>query len=336
MLCSLPMTTDKYSLPDRAIVDSLGKVNSQAYLYSLAGVASRVLELEGSRCISKPRSDLFDAVMRTDHELRSLASLPGKDWWDMKSSAQEFSIDTLLQFLHKYFTVRAHLQLALAYDEHNEQYSFNFITCVKAAHELAIRYIPMRPSAPRGFFANWVTDMQAFTAVVFLQLASYRTSQTSRSETFLLEFDVKKIADLIDQVVKTMESFTSSSGGGFAQQAASVIQSLKSLLQRPQSPEPEKISVSLPLIGTIRISRRSYSTERAETGQNMPQKTVARTLSEGPLDEIHFFDTGAGIASESVPHTSDAMEFMDSISYSMEFPENYPFLADDNLSEWME
>jgi len=171
---------------------------------------------------------------------------------------------------------------------------------------------------------------------VFLQLASYRTSQTSRSETFLLEFDVKKIADLIDQVVKTMESFTSSSGGGFAQQAASVIQSLKSLLQRPQSPEPEKISVSLPLIGTIRISRRSYSTERAETGQNMPQQTVARTLSEGPLDEIHFFDTGAGIASESVPHTSDAMEFMDSISYSMEFPENYPFLADDNLSEWME
>ena len=178
MVCSLPLATANYPLPKRPLLDPSGKVNAQAYSYSLAGIASRMLELDGMKSAGKPLSELFNAVMRTDHELRSLASFPGKDWWNMKPST-DFPIDVVLQYWHKYFTVRTHLQLALTYDGQNEQFAFNFITCLDACQELASRYLSLRSAAPTGFFANWVIDMQVFTGAVFLQLASYRITHKS-------------------------------------------------------------------------------------------------------------------------------------------------------------
>jgi hypothetical protein len=47
-------------------------------------------------------------------------------------------------------------------------------------------------------------------------------------------------------------------------------------------------------------------------------------------------NASAAIASQPNLYTSDAMDLMDSFSYSMEFPESYPFLADDNFSGWMQ
>ncbi|KAF2258321.1 hypothetical protein CC78DRAFT_621928 [Lojkania enalia] len=335
MLCSLPLATANYPLPKRPLLDSPGKVNAQAYLYSLAGIASRVLELEGMKSARRPPSELFNAVMRTDHELRLLASFPGKDWWDMKPST-DFPIDIVLQYWHKYFTVRTHLQLALTYDGQNEQFAFNFITCLNACQELAIRYVSLRPTAPIGFFANWVIDMQAFTSAVFLQLASYKIAHKSNPERFSHGFDANMVADLINQVVRTMESSTGRAGCDFAQQAASVIRSLDSLLQRPHSPESQRISLSLPLIGTIQISRRLYSKENVSLGQSMPPQTVTHTLPQSSRNETSFLNAGAGIALQSTPYTSDAIDLMDSFSYSMEFPESYPFLADDNFSGRMQ
>jgi hypothetical protein len=255
MVCSLPLATANYPLPKRPLLDSAGNVNTQAYLYSLAGIASRMLELDGMQSAQRPLSEMFNAVMRTDHELRSLASYPGRDWWDMKPST-DFPIDVLLQYWHKYFIVRTHLQLALTYDGQNDEFAFNFITCLNACQELANRYLSLRPAAPTGFFANWVIDMQAFTSIVFLQLASYRITHKSSPGRLSHGFDINVIADLIDQVVKTMESSTGRAGGDFAQQAASVIRSLDSLLQLPHVPESQRISLSLPLIGTIKISKR--------------------------------------------------------------------------------
>lgn len=333
MVCSLPLATANYPLPQRPLLDSSGKVNVQAYLYSLAGIASRMLELDGMKSARKPLSELFNAVMKTDYELQSLASSPGNDWWNMKPST-DFPIDIVLQYWHKYFIVRTHLQLALTYDGQNEQFAFNFITCLNACQDLARRYLFLRPAAPTGFFAIWVIDMQAFTSAVFLQLASYRMTDKHGPGRLSHGFDVNIVADLIEQVVKTMELSTGKAGGDFAQQAASVIRSLDSLLRRPQVPESQTISLSLPLIGTIQISRRPDSRENFSPGQSMPPPTVTQTRPQSPGNETSFLDGSAAIASNS--STSDAMDLMDSLSYSMEFPESYPFLADDNFSGWMQ
>jgi hypothetical protein len=335
MVCSLPLATANYPLPKRPLLDSAGNVNTQAYLYSLAGIASRMLELDGMKSAQKPLSELFSAVMRTDHELRSLASFPGKDWWNMEPSA-DFPIDIVLQYWHKYFTVRTHLQLALTYDGQNEEFAFNFITCLNACQELASRYLSLRPAAPTGFFANWVIDMQAFTSAVFLQLASYRITHKSSPGTLSHGFDVKVVAGLVDQVVQTMESSTGRAGGDFALQAASVIRSLDSLLQRPHVAESQRISLSLPLIGTIQISRRPYSKANVNPGQSIPPPMATHTRPQSSGNETSFLNASAAISSQPNPYPSDAMDMMDSFSYSMEFPESYPFLADDNFSTWMQ
>ncbi|PVH96130.1 hypothetical protein DM02DRAFT_535904, partial [Periconia macrospinosa] len=327
MLSSLPLATANYPLPERPLLDSTGKVNAQAYLYSLAGIASQVHDLEGIKSSQRSQSDLFNAVMRTDHELRSLASSPRKEWWDMRSPT-DFDVDLVIQYWHKYFTVRTHLQLALAYDGENEQFAFNYITCLNASQELATRYLSLRPTTPTGFFANWVIDMQVFTGVVFLQLASYRVTQRPGLEANPHGFDVSGAFDLIDQVVKTLESSTGRAGGDFAQQAATVIRSLHTLLQRSQLPEPQRISLSLPLIGTIQISRRSPSPLQTATA------TQVQPQSSG--NETFFLNTSAEMMVQSTPQMSEGMDLMDSFSYSMEFPESYPFPADDSFSAWMQ
>ncbi|KAJ4310422.1 hypothetical protein N0V94_008449 [Neodidymelliopsis sp. IMI 364377] len=293
----------------------------------------RVLELDAMKAAQKPISELFNAVMQTDYELRSLASFPGEDWWVIQPSTN-FSVDVVLQYWHKYFTVRTHLQLALMYDGQNEQFFFNFITCLHACKDLAARYLSLRPAAPTGFFANWVIDMQAFTGVVFLQLASYRITHNSVAGRSAPGFDVNSVADLIEQVAKTMESSTGRAGGDFARQAASVVRSLDSLLRRPHISGSQGTSVKLPLIGTIQISRKPYS--KTNIGPES-RSTPAVTQTQPQSSETERSSSTANPVIDPQPgsYTSDTMDFMDSFSYSMEFPESYPFLGDEDLSGWM-
>lgn len=333
MLSSLPLATANHPLPERPILDSTGKLNAQAYLYSLAGIATRVLELEGTKSAQKPHSDLFNAVMRTDYELRSLASLPGREWWNI-TSFTDFHIDLVIQYFHKYFTVRTHLQLALAYDGRNEQFAFNYSTCLNASQELATRYLSLRPATPTNFFANWVIDMQVFTGVVFLQLASFRVTQRPGQEASPNGFDVSRTFTLIDQVATTLESCTGKAGKDFAQQAATVIRSLHTLLQQSQSPEPQRISLSLPLIGTIQISRRSCSKADVSPRDGLPLPTATQTLPQGFGNGIYLPNTGTEMETHLTTHTSDSMDLMDSFSYMMEFPESYLFPPEDSLTAW--
>jgi hypothetical protein len=335
MICSLPLATGNYPLPQRPLLDTSGKVNAQAYLYRLADIASRVLELEGIKAAQKPLSELFNAVMQTDCELRSLASFPGKDWWNIGVSFP-LHIEVVLQYWHKYFTVRTHLQLALMHDGQDQQFAFNFVTCIEACQDLSRRYLSLRPVAPPGFFANWVIDMQAFTGAVFLQLASYRIEHSFGPGLPFHGFDVHIVADLVDQVAKTMDSCTDVAGQNFAQQAASVIRSLDSLLRRPSMTETQRISLSLPLIGTMQISRRLDPKAFPGQGQDGTPSLVAHNRPQNFGDEAALLNTGTTSASQSGPDALDIMESTDSFALPIEFPECFPFIPDDTFSLWMQ
>jgi hypothetical protein len=335
MICSLPLATGNYPLPQRPLLDASGKVNAQAYLYRLADIASQVLELEGIIASQKPLSELFNAVMQTDCELRSLASFPGKNWWNTEVIFP-LHIEFVLQYWHKYFTVRTHLQLALMHDGQDQQFTFNFVTCVDACQELSRQYLSLRPVVPPGFFANWVIDMQAFTGAVFLQLASYRIKHSFGPRLPFHGFDVDVVADLVDQVAKTMDSCTDVAGQKFAQQAANVIRSLDSLLRRPSMTETQRISLSLPLIGTIRISRRPDPKAFPGQGQNGPTPLVTHSRPQTFGDEAALLNTGTASAMQSDLDAPDIMESRDSFALSMEFPECFPFIPDDTFSLWMQ
>lgn len=327
MMWSLPLATVNYPLPKRSIVNSQGQVNPQSYLYNLADIASRVLELDNMYSSGRPLMDLFNAVIGTDQELRSLASLPPKNW--RNGHWAELSTDVLLQYWHQYLTIRTHLQLALKYDECQE-FAFNFISCLDACQELARRYVSMRPILPACFFANQVIDLQAFTATVFLLLASYRT--TRGSGTFPQAVDLNVTTGLVDQVVRMMGFAADRVGGDFAHQAAEAIGSLSSLLQQPQSSESQKITLSLPLVGRIHVSRKSYA---AKTVPKQPFSTPSQQL-QGPWQNTTSSE-GSTPAAQAMPFASSDLNPVNSLSYSMEIPDDYPFLTDETFGteQWL-
>ncbi len=327
MMWSLPLATLNYPLPKLPVVGSQGQVNPQSYLYNLADIASRVLELDNIYSSDRPLTELFNAVVGTDQELRSLASLTPKSWH--KIHWPELSIDALLQYWHQYLTVRTHLQLALKHDE-GQQFAFNFITCLEACQELSRRYVSMRPVLPAGFFANRVFDLQAFTATVFLLLASYRTTHGSR--TFPQAIDVNVTTGLVGQVVSMMGFAADRAGGDFAHQAADAIRSLSSLLQQPQTSELQKITLSLPLIGRIHVSRKSHA---AKTVPKQPHPTPTQQ-PQGLWQTTTSVD-GSTPAAQAVAFRSSDPHLMDSLSYSMEIPEIYPFLTDETFEteQWL-
>lgn len=327
MMWSLPLATVNYPLPRRPIVDSQGQVNPQSYMYNLADIASRVLELDNIYSSGRPLMELFNAVVGTDQELRSLVALTPKSW--RKLHWPELSIDPILQYWHQYLMLRTHLQLALKYDE-GQEFTFNFITCLDACQELARRYVLMRPILPAGFFINRVIDLQAFTATVFLLLASYRT--TRGSGNFLQAVDANVITTIVDEVVRMMAFAADRAGGNFARQAADAVRLLSSLLKQPQTSESQKITLSLPLVGRIHVCRKSYA---AKTVPKQPYPTPSEQLQE--LWQTTTPSDGSTPAPQAMPFRSSDLDLMDYLSYSMEIPENYPFLTDETFGteQWL-
>lgn len=321
MMWSLPVATLNYPLPKRPIVNSQGQVNPQSYLYSLADIASRVLELDNIHFSGRPMMELFNAVIGTDQQLRSLASLTPKSW--RESHWPEISIDALLQYWHQYLMVRTHLQLALKYDE-GQEFAFNFFTCLDACQELARRYISIRPILPAGFFANRVIDLQAFTATVFLLLASYRTIRGSG--TFPQAVDVNLTTGLVDQVVRMMEFAANRAGGDFAHQAADAVHSLSSLLQQPQTSESHKITLNLAFVGRIHVSRKPY-TAKTVPEQPYPSSNWQPQRPWQMSAPSHRSSSGA----HAMPPRSSKFDSMDSLSFSMEIPETYPFFLEETF-----
>jgi len=322
MMWSLPLATLMYPLPKRPIVDSQGRVNPQAFLYSLTGIATRVIELDHISFSGRPLMEMFNAVITTDQELRSLISSMPKGW--RRIDWPELSVHGILQFWHRYLTVRTHLQLALKYDD-GPEFAFNFITCLEACQEMARQYISMRPAFPEGFFANRVIDLQAFTGATFLLLSKFRTSRGSSTLQYTVDLNV--VTGLVDQVVQMMEFVATRAGGDFARQAVDAIRSLDTLLQQPQTTESQKITLSLGLAGRIHVSRKSNA------AKNIPQQTYPAPNQQPGGWENSYND--APSAPQVMSLGSSDVNFMDSLmdslSYSMEIPNDYPFFDDETF-----
>ena len=324
MMWSLPLATVDYPLPKRPIVDSHGQFNPQSYLYALADIASRVLELDNMYSSGRPLLELSNAVMNTDRELRSLASLTPQNW--QKIHWPQLSIDAFLQYWYQYLMVRTHLQLALKYKETIS----NFSTCFDACQDLARRYVSIRPMLPAGFFANRVIDLQAFTATVFLLLASYRS--TSSSGILAQAVDVNVTTGVVGQAVHMMGFAANQIGGDFANKAADAIRSLSLLLQQSQSSKSQEITLSLPLVGRIHVSRKSHV---ASVVPDNPGLTPS-LQSQGSWQAATSSDVSRPSAQAKLFESSDLYS-MDALTCSMEIPETYPFLTDEPFGseEWV-
>lgn len=313
IMWSLPLATANCLHLKRPPTSPEGQVIPRAYLYNLADIASRILEQDNACSSGRSLTELFNAVIGTDQELRSLASLAPPNWW--KISWSELSVDAVLQYWHQYLTVRTHLQLAIRYDE-DQRFAFNFITCLDACQNMARRYVSLRALLPAGFFACHVLDLQVFTAAIFLLLASHRTARSLGISPQAVDVDFTTV----DQVVQTMEA-AGRAGGGFAHQAADAIRSLSSLLQQPHMSDSQKLTLSLPLVGKIHVSRKSSA--------SMPAPTWSYPAPNSQPQP--------NLAPQTMHTSSSELDLMTSLSYSMELPEDYSFLTDEpfGIEQWL-
>lgn len=320
MMWSLPVATSSFPLPVRSIVDSQGEVILQAFIHRLANIASKVLELDGVYMQDKPVPDLLSAVMSTDQELQEVAKAPVQSWW--VESPSSLSPAALFQHWYSYLVIRTHLRLALAYD-HDQRFLYNFISCLSACREHTKRYVSLRPLLPAGFFANSIIDLQAFSAMVFLMLSANKA--TAASQHIMTP---QQTHSLVDEAVQAMEQASSRTGSQSALHGLEAIKSLRSLIEQPNSAEPQKASLLLPMIGRIHVARKS-----ARSGQQ--HQSTQFTSNRGP--EFPLQDPPASYPSDMTGSNYLSPEMLNTLSYSMEVPEDYLFFTDQSFGteQWM-
>lgn len=315
MMWSLPIATSDFPLPMRPIIDNQGQVVMQAFLHRLANIASKVLDLDGVYIQDKPVSDLLSMVMSMDEELQAVANTPAKEWWMEAPSI--LSPAALFQYWHSYLIIRTHLRLALAYD-HDQRFLYNFMSCLGACQVQCKRYIAMRPLLPKGFFAHSIVDLQALSAIVFLLLAANKSAAGPSAVASWHLMDAQQSRSLVDEAVQTMEQASARTGSQSALHGVEAIKGLRSLLEQPTSVEPQQVSLLLPLIGRIHVSRKRVGSNQGRYPEQSPSNLVREPLSEYPVDT-----TGSNYLSH---------EWLNTLSYSMDVPEDFAFLSDPSFS----
>ncbi|KAI7378264.1 hypothetical protein KC328_g13978 [Hortaea werneckii] len=340
MMWSMPLGTLHSPLPERELLDSHGRVITQSYVSRQAQIASRILDLDSMSSSGKPGYEMFNTVMSIDQELRYLANQVPSTWWKINWPSLESS--AILQYWHQYLIVRTHVRLALTQDP-NQQFAFNFATCMEASQALARRYGALRPLLPIGFFASRVIDLQAFTGAVFLLLASQRNVLAGNNRLGSSDNSSEAEANrtLAHGIVDTMERSAADATGtaaDFGRHAAGAIRSLSNLLLQPPSDGGyQKVTLHLPLIGNIHVTRKPAANTASQSGgegvssgylQQYPQSAVQTDLSNSVVNDPTT-DAAQGFLMGD-PH-------LGMLSYSMEIPDTfYPTLNDDifNSEQW--
>lgn len=325
MMWSLPVATSSFPLPARSFIDTQGEVILQAFIYRLANIASRVLELDGVYIQDKPVPDLLSAVMSTDQDLQAVAKAPAKSWW--MESPSVLCPAALFQYWHSYLTIRTHLRLALAYDQ-DQRFLYNFISCLSACQTHTKRYIALRPLLPAGFFANSIIDLQAFSAIVFLMLSANKSAAAPSAAASRHIMTPEQTHSLVDEAIQAMERASSRTRSHSALHGLEAIKSLRCLIEQPNSNEPQKASLLLPMIGKIHVSRKS-----GRSGQQ--HQSLQSPSSRGP--EYSLQDPPGGYSVEITGPNYLGPEMLNTLSYSMEVPEDYTFFTDQDFGteQWL-
>jgi hypothetical protein len=286
MMFNLPSATKSYPPLHASVMSDDGSVNVQAYISRLTEIALSVQDLDNTPSSERPGFDQLAKVFAVDERLRSLAESTPVTWWT--PSMVYMTAERLVQYWHHYFTVRTHLRLALADDE-SGRFRLNYNTCLVASQTMTRRYIDLRPLLPAGFFACRTTDLQILTAAIFLTFDRSRVDAASVQTN--PQSNVSGI--LVEQLVEAMAMASQRAGGEVAVKAVVALRSLQSLMGGPPSPSdasPNKMTLNLPMLGKISVTRKA---ERSQAEQlYVEQPTAGWQRYPVPADDIQLQDSG--------------------------------------------
>ncbi|KAM0716394.1 hypothetical protein Q7P37_007839 [Cladosporium fusiforme] len=249
-MSNLPAATKSYSIQHQSLISADGKVSVQSYMSRLTDLVLLVQDLDNEAASDKPSSEQLSRVFAVDERFRELAEMTPAAWWHV--SGDQMTAERLVQYWHHYFSVRAHIRLAMA-DDATGRFRLSYNTCVRASQNMALRYIDLRPLVPSGFFASRVLDLQILTAAVFLLLDS---SKPVIPHAQVLQ-QANASGDLVNQLITSLETASHTPGGNFAEKAVVALRSLRTLMQAPLDGDTrQEMTLKLPLIGKIAVTRK--------------------------------------------------------------------------------
>ncbi|KAK0255712.1 hypothetical protein LTS09_009382 [Friedmanniomyces endolithicus] len=299
-----------------------GQLDTQLYLSRLADVACGVQSMDNLHATGTPPSELCEKVLRLDQQLRALASLAPKGWWNL--SSEKVSALHILQYFHQYITIRTHVQLALK-NQGNDQYAYSDLVCTETCRDLARRYHVLRGLLPNGFFACRLVDLQALTAAIFLLIKQHSSvQQVVVGGTGMHVHADASTRLLLEQLLEAMEVGAGQPGGHFARQAAKAIRSVSDLLKNQEPSGNQSLTLNVPLLGRIDVRRKT------------PQPVQQQAQPAQP-NRIHSEDSRSQHGKPFESH-KDGIVSHDAAAWSMEISSIPAFLAGDEglgLDQWL-
>lgn len=314
----LHITTRMYPLPTDRPVFVGAQLVPQAYFCRLADIAGKIPVLDELYAKGQPSLQVCEMVSNIDRELRELANLAPNSWWDLDPNQKSVTPDRVFQYFHQYFTARVHLQLALKNDG-STTYAYSHRVCTEACRNMAVRYAILRPRVLGGFFPVRVFDLQALTAAIFLLHICYGPGSSQEIEATR----TPPSHVLIQQIVDSMDSVSEGKQGHFAQEAAHTIRSLSALLSNNYTTDSRYVSLRVPLLGRIHVSRQDAKPKPAEqlAGSFAMQSQAYGTYDANSLPLLQSGSTANAMPLNAVANSPHR--------WSMEISEVVPFLTDD-------
>lgn len=277
MMLNFPAGTARYRFPRDNSIWRDGQVSPQAYNYQLSNICAAIFEIDESYVRGSSHAESYEKVLSADRQLRALAALAPKAWWQDSEGA---SLDHLLvKFWHCYIMARAHLRPGTMND-FDEQYAYSRTACRDACYN-AVRRLPMlRESIPSGFFVCRVIDVQAFTTATFLLLSSRPTRQPQIPDTTVDSHTMGCIQSIIDCLNKVSDQ----AGSDLAREAKTALTSLLALFQSQNPSQSRSLRLQIPLLGKIHIRGFSAASATQKTSVNLGIGTTHLEASRNSQD----------------------------------------------------
>ena len=131
--------------------------------------------------------------------------------------------------------------------------------CIHAARRMGELYLQQITGPSQGLFPMRVSDFMAFTAIAVLMLEQegILRSSTSVGSFAATSFgDTNGNAKLLEDLIAMLRQTARQEGRAIASQAVKAVDSIHTALSTQAEPHSEVSSIRIPLLGTMRVTRR--------------------------------------------------------------------------------
>ena len=295
MMFNLPAGTASYSFPNEMELMSHGRPNPKIYNYHLANICLKIHNLDESYRLERSDIQTYADVLRTDDDLRSLATKIPSSWWESYRSMP--LAEQLIQFWHHYLITRVHLRHAIK-DDPEGRFVYSQNRCLKGCRESIQRFLVLRRFLPMEFFICRVVDIQTCTMCILLLLLQSRVVTNTASQPH---------CQLVDQVVHILQGIPHSPT---AQEAAEAIASFRSFIEGTQvGTQDTSLTLRIPLLGKIEVKLSQYqgaeSQDAAADVEMSHQRGYRRDQQANQADQSQMPSTDTMPSGVDLPWTLD-------------------------------